>query len=106
MMLKKTALIAIVFFAVAMLSYSVFSTISGFHDTHEYITVAKQIAGYGHVQIFSTHSIVYPAWLALFLQALPSLVTLKILNVLWLVVDAGILYYIRNYKAVLLFDVI
>ena len=50
----------ILVFALALIIFAVFSTKISFHDTSEYITVAKYLAGINNVNLFIGHSIVYP----------------------------------------------
>jgi len=75
----------------------------GIHDAGEYITIAKAMAGYENVPLFSAHSVIYPLFLAPFIKIWPSLTMLKIISVFWLIGTALILKKYYGKKAFLLF---
>ncbi len=81
--------------------YAIFSSMVGFHDSVEYVTVAKELAGYGKADVYYTHPLVFPYFLSLFLAIVPGLLVLKLANAIWLVLDAILL--LRNDRAFLLF---
>ncbi len=100
---KKIRIIIIfLFFILAILFYDIFSTRAGFTDTGEYINLAKEFAGLNKTNLYVYHSLSYSLFLALFLKLFPLLLTLKIINSLFLVLDAFLLYKITNNKKVLL----
>ncbi len=71
-------------FGLVLVLFAVFSSQVIFHDTAEYITIAKNFAGVNNVDLFSGHSLLYPFFIAIFLKILPSLTMVKLVNVLWL----------------------
>jgi len=81
-----------------MVIYAVFTFVVGIHDAGEYITLAKEMAGIGNVEVFSTHSVVYSAFLALFLKVFPSMIMIKLVNTAFLVLIGLFLYKVMNEK--------
>lgn len=64
-----------------------------FHDTWEYISLAKKFAGYFNTNAFSVHSLVYPFFLSFFVKVFPSILTLRLVNISWLFLIGALLYY-------------
>ncbi len=95
-------IIYIILFALAILLFNIFSYRTGFVDSAEYINVAKSLAGLMNTNVFIMHSIVYSLFLAIFLKIFPYLLTLKLLNASWLVLDAILLYKITSNNNALL----
>ena len=91
-------------FAFALLLFAYFSRIVIFHDTYEYITIAKNMAGINNINVYLTHSIFYPFITSLFLRIWPSFTMIKILNVFWVFLIAlTILIWLKNKKAFFIF---
>ncbi len=94
---------AILILIVGFISFVFFSTRISFHDTHEYITVTKELAGIHNVRIHSGHSYVYPFFLSFFVKIFPSIQTIKFINFLWLFLTGLLLYlHSKNKKMLLL----
>jgi hypothetical protein len=90
-------------FLVGLLLFAVFSTEVLFHDTPEYIEITKALAGYTTKGVYSTHSFVYSFFVAEFVKLFPSLLTIKILNLSWLVLTSLVLFFFyRDKRAFLL----
>ena len=91
-------------FATILILFAIFSTKTAFHDTGEYITNAKYFAGTHNLDIFVTHSLLYPLIISFFLKEWPSLITIKIINVFWLfLIGAVLLLWLNNKKAFIIF---
>ncbi len=102
--MKKKDYLLILLFALLLILFAVFSKIVGFHDSFEYINVAKNLAGIKNVPIFSTHPIIYPLITSLFLKIWPSLTMIKIINVLWVFLIGLVLFLVcKDRKAFILF---
>lgn len=80
----------LVFFA--MFSYRIL-----FHDTWEYICLAKNFAGFFNSDVFTVHSLVYPFFISLFIKYVPSLLTMKLVNAAWIVL-IGFMFYNLDLK--------
>lgn len=92
------------FFASILILFAFFSQKITFHDSHEYITVAKYLAGIHNVNVFIGHSIVYPFFISFFLRLWPSATMIALVNVLWIfLIGAVILFSLNNTKAFILF---
>ncbi len=97
-------LYATITFVILLFLFSVFSTRISFHDTHEFISFTKELAGMGNVKVFLTHSPLYPFFLSLLTRFFPNILTLKLLNTLWLILIALLLLLLfKNKKAYLIF---
>ena len=91
-------------FGGALLIFAFFSTKVSFHDTAEYITIAKHFAGIKNIDLFTAHSLLYPSVISFFLLGWKSLIMIKLVNVLWLfLMGATLLLWTKNEKAFLLF---
>jgi hypothetical protein len=93
-------IITLVFIAFTLFTF--FSTKIEFHDTPEYIAVAKHLAGYYNGKVYSTHSFVYTFFVAQFLKIFPSLFTIKFLNMVWIFLVGLLLYFFYKSKKMLL----
>src|SRR3989344_9503694 len=90
-------------FLLALILYAIFTTKTGIHDTGEYIVKAKDLAGLGNIEPYTFHSIIYSLFLSFFLRIFPSLITIKIINILWIFATGLLLYfYTKNKKTLLL----
>jgi len=101
--MKRKDYLIIAVFALALILFAIFSSKISFHDSGEYITIAKNLAGIDNVQIFSAHSLLYPAFMALFLKIWPSLVMVKLVNCLWIFLIGLVLLWKKNKTAFILF---
>ncbi len=110
-MITRTNVILLGIFSAVIIAFALLSNNESgfpvpvaFHDTHEYITVAKELAGIHNVNVHSGHPFIYPAYLSLFVKLVPVMWVIKFANVLWLVgIAALLLLASRNLKAFLIF---
>lgn len=93
-------LLALLF--VALILFDIFTTKIGFTDAAEYINVAKDLAGLNKSNVYIFHAVSYSLFLAQFLKLFPYLLTLKIINSLWLVLIGFLLYKVSKNKDALL----
>src|SRR3989344_3933427 len=89
-------------FALVLILFAVFSTKTTFHDSAEFITIAKYFAGINNVDLFSAHSLVYPVIISLFLKIWPSEIMFRLVNVMWVFLIGMILFFWLNNKKVFL----
>lgn len=100
---KKVFIVTLIILIAGFLSFVLFSTRISFHDTHEYITVSKELAGIHNVRVHSGHSYVYPFFISIFLKIFPSMQTIKFINFFWLFLTGLLLYlHSKNKKMLLL----
>jgi len=91
-------------FALVLIIFALFSTKVGFHDSAEYISIAKNFAGIKNIDLFTGHSLFYPFIISLFLKIWPSLIMIKLVNVLWLfLIGIVLLAWLKNKKAFIIF---
>jgi len=91
-------------FSVLIIAFAVFSRKIGFHDVGEYISFAKSLAGINNVDLFVGHPMLYPWFISLFLKLFPSFLTIRIINSLWVILIAFVLYYLfKDKKAFIIF---
>ncbi len=111
-MVKGVSVALLFIFSAAIIAFALLAngasegaiTRVAFHDTHEYITVAKELAGIHNVNVHSGHPFIYPAYLSLFVKLVPAMWAIKFANVLWLIgIAALLLLASRNPKAFLIF---
>ncbi|MDD5178447.1 MAG: hypothetical protein PHT54_04185, partial [Candidatus Nanoarchaeia archaeon] len=98
----KITTILFVLFIIVLTLLSVFSNKLSFHDDMEYIVVAKDLAGFENSKVFSSHSIVYPFIISLFLKIAFSELTLKLVNMVWFILIAFVLFKLSSRKSFLL----
>lgn len=73
-------------------------------DSTHYITSAKEIAGISNAKIHNPHSFLYPLYLSSLLTVFPSLITIKLLNLLWLILLGLLIYYeTKDLKSLLIY---
>jgi len=94
--------VLLIIFGLFLILFVVFSTKISFHDTAEYITVAKYLGGTNNFDIFTSHSIIYPFIISLFLKIWPNFIIIRLVNVLWLFLIGVILLYL-NKKSFIIF---
>lgn len=63
-----------------------------FHDTWEYMGVAKKLAGFLNRDVFIVHSLMYSWFLSFFLKVFPSFLTMKVVNISWVILTGLLLY--------------
>ena len=93
----------LVVFALALIFFAFLSTKIAFHDTAEYITIAKNMAGINNINIFSSHSLIYPSIISIFLRFWPTLTMVKLVNVSWIFLIGFLFFISKNEKAFLIF---
>src|SRR3989344_492996 len=102
--MQRSKIAALILFSALLLTFVLFSTQITFHDTREYITVAKELAGIHNVNVHSGHSFVYPLYLSFFIKLVPSMQAIKVANALWLVAIAALMLIgTKSPKSFLLF---
>ncbi len=79
-------------YLVFLVLFAVFAQKFIFHDTWEYILLAKKFAGYLDSTAFTVHSLLYPFLISFFLKVFPSMLTIKLVNTAWIALIAGLLY--------------
>lgn len=94
---KKSYLLLFLAYIVSLILFASFSYKLIFHDTWEYIYLAKNFAGFFNSSVFSVHSLVYPFFISLFVKIFPSILTMKLVNIIWLILT-GLLLYIFDFK--------
>ncbi len=91
-------------FAIALILFSIFSTKISFHDTHEFIAIAKYFAGVENIDLFIGHSILYPFIMSFFLKIWPTFTAIKLFNSLFVfLMGLVILNGFKSKKTFLLF---
>ncbi len=102
--MEKKQIYWIILLAIALIFFAMFSTKIGFHDSFEYVNMAKSISGVQNINIFVGHSLVYPLIISPFLKIFPSLFVIKLINTLWIFLIAlTLLLWLKNEKAFILF---
>ncbi len=102
--MQKSKIALLILFSALLLTFVLFSAQITFHDTREYITVAKELAGIHNVNVHSGHSFVYTLYLSFFIKLVPSMQAIKVANALWLVAIAALLLIgAKSFKPFLLF---
>lgn len=96
--MKRPILVYSLIFLAALLIFSVASTKILFTDAPQNINTAKEFAGLATSKVRNFLSYVYPFFIGQFLKAAPSLATVKLINIIWLVFDALLLYYMTKKK--------
>lgn len=98
---KNSAFVIIAIFSIALAFFVIASKQVSFHDTHEYITAVKELSGNGNIAVYSTHPLLYPYIVSLFAKVWPSLITIKLLNITWLILTAALLWNFSKNKKLL-----
>lgn len=94
---NKGYLLLLLAYIISLVLFVAFSYKLIFHDTWEYISLAKKFAGFYNGSAFSVHSLVYPFFISFFTKIFPSILTMKLVNISWLV-SIGLLLYIFDLK--------
>lgn len=90
-------------FAILLVLFALFSNQLHFHDTPEYITLAKSLIKYDHTSLYITHSLIYPFILGSLLKIWPSIIMLKLVNLFWLfLISLVFIAFTKDKKAFLL----
>lgn len=90
--LKNKYALLFFIYVVVLILFTACSYKLRFHDTLEYITMAKKFAGFLNADVFIVHSLVYPFFLSFFARYLPSMLTMKLVNISWLILIGLLLY--------------
>lgn len=102
--MNKSKAYMIGIFALMLVLFAIFTTKIHFHDSLEYINLAKSLAGIQNINIFSSHSSLYPFLMSFLLKIWPSMTAIRIMNVFWVFLIAVVLlFYLKNTKAFLIF---
>ncbi len=100
----KKEYVLLLIFAVVLVLFAVFSTMVGFHDSNEYIAIAKNFAGIKNMDLFTTHSLLYPFVISPFLKVWPSLTTIKLINCIWVfLIGLLLLLWLKDRRAFIIF---
>lgn len=59
-----------------------------FHDDSEYISLSKAMVGINNINVYTTHSPLYPFVISLFLRIVKNLFIIRLINCIWLVLIA------------------
>lgn len=87
-----------IIFAICLIIFAALSSRIFFHDSTEYITLAKNFAGVHNVDLFSTHSLLYPLIISPFLKIWPSLTMLRLVNCMWVFLIGLVIFFLFNDK--------
>ncbi|MDD5331741.1 MAG: hypothetical protein PHE43_02885 [Candidatus Nanoarchaeia archaeon] len=90
-------------FSILLVILNIFSKRISFHDAHEYIVVAKSLAGIHNIKLFTAHSIVYPFIISLFLKVMSSELIIKFVDTLWIILIGILLLNFKSKKLILLY---
>lgn len=91
-------------FAFLLILFVIFSNKIGFHDSAEYISIAKYFVGINNIDLFSAHSLLYPLVISLPLKIWPAFITIKLINILWIfLIGVILLLWLKNKTAFFLF---
>ncbi len=100
---NKKVIIILFVYLIAIILFTFFSKTVSFHDTYEYITLTKEFAGISNINVYTTHSLIYPFFVGQILKFFPSFFTIKFLSSIWLFLNGLLIYlYSRNKKALLI----
>lgn len=91
--LKNKYLILFLIYTAILVFFAVFSYKLIFHDAWEYILLAKKFSGYLNSSSFSVHSLVYPYFISFFTKIFPSILTIRLVNISWIILTGLLLYY-------------
>src|SRR3989344_7978249 len=98
--MKKSVVVVLLVFVLALASFSLLSTKVLFTDTPQYVNTAKEFAGFALSKVRNFSAWLYPWLLGQSLKVVPSLATLKLINVLWLVLDVFVLWWFTRKSSV------
>jgi hypothetical protein len=73
----------LIIFGILLILFAIFSSKVSFHDSYEYITFSKNLAGIDNLNPFVAHSMLYPLIISLFIKIFPTFLTIKLINILW-----------------------
>lgn len=90
--LKDKYITLFLIYILTLLFFAFFSYKIIFHDTWEYMALAKNFAGYLNRDVFIVHSLVYPFFLSFFVKYFPSVITLKLISTGWIFLIGLLLY--------------
>ncbi|MEK6904565.1 MAG: hypothetical protein AABW87_03155, partial [Nanoarchaeota archaeon] len=98
--MKRPILVYSLIFLVVLSIFSLLSTKVLFTDVPQYANTAKEFAGISASKVRNFSSFFYPLFLGQFLKIAPGLFTLQLLNFIWLIFDALLLYHITKRREV------
>ncbi|MDO8555724.1 MAG: hypothetical protein Q7R96_00945 [Nanoarchaeota archaeon] len=98
--MKNHIIPVILIFVVVLAVFSLLSTKVLFTDAPQYVNTAKEFAGFALSKVRNFSAWLYPLLLGESLKIVPSLVTLKLVNLLWLVLDVLVLYWFSRRASV------
>ncbi|HLD12921.1 MAG TPA: hypothetical protein VJB87_05010 [Candidatus Nanoarchaeia archaeon] len=99
--MRKSVGIPIVLFFLGLVIFSLLSTKVLVTDAPQYVNAAKEFANLAVSPVRNFNAWLYPWLLGQVLQVVPSLVALKVVNVLWLVLDVLLLWLLVKRREVL-----
>ncbi|MDO8628234.1 MAG: hypothetical protein Q7R56_00585 [Nanoarchaeota archaeon] len=99
--MRKSVVITMILFFVGLVIFSALSSKVLFTDAPQYVNSAKEFAGLAVSKVRNFNAWLYPWVLGQTLKVVPSLLTLKIVNVLWLVGDVVLLWLLTRKREVL-----
>lgn len=92
----KLLLLLLAAFVIFAILFCFFTQKVDFHDSPQYINNAKEFAGLSITQVYSGHASTYPFFISLFLKFFPFYLTVKLVNVSWLILIGLVLYQITK----------
>lgn len=101
--MNKKVLFAVLVFAIALLVFNIYTTKVMFTDVAQYLNVAKEFANIAVSKVRNTPGYAYGFILGKVLEFSPNLLTAKLFNASWLILDGILLYLITRKPASLLF---
>ena len=100
--LKNKSALLFLIYIVGLILFAVFSYKVVFHDTLEYMSLAKKLAGFLNSDVYITHSLVYPFFLSLFVKHFPSILTMRLVNIGFIILVGVLLYHLELKKTAFL----
>lgn len=97
--LRNKDILLFLIYIMVLVFFAAFSYQIIFHDTWEYIPVAKKLAGFWNFSAFAVHSLVYPFFISFFIRFFPSIFVVKLVNISWIILT-GLLLYISGSKKI------
>ena len=97
-MKQKTKLLWLLLatFVIFAILFCSFTKRVDFHDSPQYINTAKEFAGLSIAPVYTGHASTYPFFISLFLKFFPFYLTVKLVNISWLILIGLVLYLITK----------
>ena len=97
-MKQKTKLLWLLLaaFVIFAILFCFFAKRIDFHDSPQYINTAKEFAGLSIAPVYTGHASTYPFFISLFLKFFPFYLTVKLVNISWLIMIGLVLYLITK----------